>query len=89
MAAQFSAGLTMGLFLGAVVLVFLGGDPGLAAPAMGAEMLPRDAARLAVDSYNQETGTQSVFRLLKLKSTHKTVSTVRPNSTPPPPHLPH
>ncbi|XP_005295171.2 cathelicidin-2-like [Chrysemys picta bellii] len=33
---------------------------------------PRDVARSAVEAYNQETGTQAVFRLFKLKSFHKT-----------------
>ncbi|XP_063157978.1 cathelicidin-2-like [Candoia aspera] len=39
-------------------------DPGL--------VLPRDAARLAVEDYNQRSAAQSVFRLFKIRSTHKT-----------------
>ncbi|KAM9164644.1 cathelicidin-2-like isoform 2-T2 [Pangshura tecta] len=44
-----------------------------ASPLLEAQLLsPRDVARSAVEAYNQETGTQAVFRLFKLKSFHKT-----------------
>ncbi|XP_006114479.2 cathelicidin-2-like [Pelodiscus sinensis] len=60
----------MALLLGAL-LVSLGVSV-TANPLLEAQLSPRDVARAAVEAHNQETGTQAVFRLLKLKSFHKT-----------------
>ncbi|XP_074842449.1 cathelicidin-2-like [Carettochelys insculpta] len=60
----------MVLFLVAV-LVSLGASVATS-PLLEAPLTPRDVARSAVEAYNQEMGTQAVFRLLKLKSFQKT-----------------
>uniref|UniRef100_A0A8C8VQX9 Uncharacterized protein n=1 Tax=Pelusios castaneus TaxID=367368 RepID=A0A8C8VQX9_9SAUR len=60
----------MVLFLGAL-LVSLGVSL-TASPLLQAQLSPRDVARSAIEAYNQEPGTQAVFRLLKLKSFQKT-----------------
>uniref|UniRef100_A0A8D0DU43 Vipericidin n=1 Tax=Salvator merianae TaxID=96440 RepID=A0A8D0DU43_SALMN len=63
----------MALFLVGAALVALGilggAFPVLEAPS---SLAPRDVARMAVEEYNQATGIQAVFRLLKLRNTHKT-----------------
>ncbi|XP_061443771.1 cathelicidin-2-like isoform X3 [Rhineura floridana] len=63
----------MELLLVGAVLVTLGvhaaTSPLLESPST---LIPRNAARMAVEEYNQEPGVQAVFRLLKLRNTHKT-----------------
>ncbi|XP_044280996.1 cathelicidin-2-like [Varanus komodoensis] len=62
----------MELFLLGVTLLMLG-VPGATSPPLDAPsaLLPRDVARMAVEDFNQEAEGQAVFRLLKLKHTHK------------------
>ncbi|XP_067386561.1 cathelicidin-2-like [Emydura macquarii macquarii] len=43
-----------------------------ASPLLQAQLSPRDVVRSAIETYNQESGMQAVFRLLKLKSFQKT-----------------
>uniref|UniRef100_A0ACB8FW18 Uncharacterized protein n=1 Tax=Sphaerodactylus townsendi TaxID=933632 RepID=A0ACB8FW18_9SAUR len=61
----------MDLLLVGAVLVILGVSGSAPPPAEGS-LAPRDAARFAVETYNQETETQAVFKLLKFRNTHKT-----------------
>ncbi|XP_007442673.1 cathelicidin-2-like [Python bivittatus] len=65
----------MGLILLGAAWVALGILGSAASPTAEAPwlVLPRDAARLAVEDYNHRSPTPpSVFRLFKLRSTHKT-----------------
>ncbi|KAG6924819.1 cathelicidin-2-like, partial [Chelydra serpentina] len=72
-----AAAMAMVLFL--VALLASLGASVTARSLLEAQLLsPRDVARSAVEAYNQETGTQAVFRLFKLKSFHKT-QRQRPN----------
>ncbi|XP_019363559.1 PREDICTED: kininogen-1-like [Gavialis gangeticus] len=57
----------MVLFVAAVLACL-----GACAAAVPTSPTPRDVARSAVELYNQETATNAVFRLLKLKNVHKT-----------------
>ncbi|XP_060103940.1 cathelicidin-3-like isoform X2 [Heteronotia binoei] len=61
----------MELLLVGTLLVFLGVSGSASAPAEGS-LAPRDAARVVVETYNQETETQAIFKLLKFRSTRKT-----------------
>ncbi|XP_053121630.1 cathelicidin-2-like isoform X1 [Hemicordylus capensis] len=61
-----------GLLLCAIVASL--GVAGTAAPSVEVPvtLAPLDVARIAVETYNHGTGTQAVFKLLKLRNTHKT-----------------
>ncbi|KAL8164656.1 UNVERIFIED_CONTAM: hypothetical protein K2H54_001237 [Gekko kuhli] len=61
----------MDLLLVGTLLLFLGVS-GSASPPAEDSLAPRDAARVAVEAYNQETETRAVFKLLKFRSTRKT-----------------
>ncbi|XP_072858867.2 cathelicidin-2-like [Pogona vitticeps] len=64
----------MELFLVTGALLVALGAPGGTSPLLedASSLAPLDAARIAVDDYNAEPGVRAVFRLLKLKHTHKT-----------------
>ncbi|KAH0627679.1 hypothetical protein JD844_003775 [Phrynosoma platyrhinos] len=63
-----------GFLGGTMLLVVAFGVSGASSPMLDvASMLtPLEAARMAIEDYNEGTGVPAVFRLLKLRNTHKT-----------------